>query len=185
MAILLLLYVMAIIIAIFKKKYVMVGSWVGGLLIIALLKELKIYLNISFDFLLMPLIGFISYIILCIVTNKRYDKSYVLCLTEEIKETKIKFLESLKILYSATYEELLWRGIIVYFDFQTVMVIIINLVFTLLHISKRSRWLEYVYLFIWSIFLTMMLHYTKSIFNCIIIHFTQNICVCMYKKYLA
>lgn len=185
MAILLLLYVMAIIIAIFKKEYVIVGSWVGGLLIITLLKELKIYLNISFDFLLMPLIGFIGYIILCVVTNKRYDKSYVLCLTEEIKETKIKFLESLKILYSATYEELLWRGIVVYFDFQTVMVIIVNLVFTLLHISKRSRLLEYVYLFIWSIFLTMMLHYTKSIFNCIIIHFTQNICVCMYKKYLA
>lgn len=184
MTILLLLYIMAIIIAILKKKYVIVGEWVGGLLIIALLKELNIYLKISFELLLMPLIGFIGYIVLCVVTNKKYDKSYVICFVE-MKKHKIKFLKSLNILYSATYKELLWRGLVVYFDFQIVSVIIVNLVFTLLHISKKSRLLEYIYLFMWSISLTTMLHYTKSIFDCIIIHFTQNMCVCVYKKYLA
>lgn len=76
---------------------------------------------------------------------------------------------------TSIYEELIWRGGIFYFYNTPGEIIILSLIFSFLHLSKKISIRECLELIIFSLIEYMLLIYTQNIINCIIVHAIRNI----------
>ena len=143
--------------------------------------------------LVCPVAAYLTYLISLFIVGTKFEKKNLIpfeCFRYKGKLFQVFRNESLRNVFSSTYEELLYR----WFLFNAVSLLtkssflsagVTSVVFFAIHINKEKAIVQHIDILVFSIFITVFFAFTRNPIYCIFIHILRNqLVICQKYVYI-